>query len=62
MSLKPNAIREKAESEAMAPGWVRALKPVWIGHHRLCMAGFSKVRWHGGGRVSMFVGQRFPVL
>jgi hypothetical protein len=35
MSLKPNAIREKAEAEAMAPGWVRALKPVWIVHHRL---------------------------
>lgn len=35
MSLKPNAIREKAGAEAMAPGWVRALKPVWIVHHRL---------------------------
>jgi len=35
MSLKPNAVCEKAESEAMAPGWVRALKPVWIVHHRL---------------------------
>jgi len=35
MGLKPNAVREKAESEAMAPGWVRALKPVWIAHHRL---------------------------
>jgi glycosyltransferase involved in cell wall biosynthesis len=35
MNLKPNAIREKAETDAMAPRWVRALKPVWIGHHRL---------------------------
>jgi glycosyltransferase involved in cell wall biosynthesis len=35
MGLKPNAVREKAEAEAMAPGWVRALKPVWIVHHRL---------------------------
>ncbi len=35
MGLKPNAIREKAEAEAMAPGWVRTLKPLWIVHHRL---------------------------
>ena len=35
MNLKPNAIREKAATEAMTPRWVRALKPVWIGHHRL---------------------------
>ena len=35
MNLKPNAIREKKETAAMVPGWVRMLKPVWIGHHRL---------------------------
>jgi glycosyltransferase involved in cell wall biosynthesis len=35
MNLKPNALREKAGTDAMAPRWVRALKPVWIGHHRL---------------------------
>ena len=35
MNLKPNAIREKAETGAMTPRWVRALKPVWIAHHRL---------------------------
>ena len=35
MNLKPNAIREKSETAAMIPGWVRALKPVWIAHHRL---------------------------
>jgi glycosyltransferase involved in cell wall biosynthesis len=35
MNLKPNAIREKAETDAMTPGWVRALKPFWIAHHRL---------------------------
>jgi hypothetical protein len=35
MNLKPNAIREKNETTALAPGWVRALKPVWIAHHRL---------------------------
>jgi hypothetical protein len=35
MNLKPNAVREKAESEAMTPSSVRALKPVWIAHHRL---------------------------
>jgi glycosyltransferase involved in cell wall biosynthesis len=35
MNLKPNAVREKRETDAMIPGWVRALKPVWIAHHRL---------------------------
>ncbi len=35
MNLKPNAIREKAETKKMAPVWLRALKPFWIGHHRL---------------------------
>jgi glycosyltransferase involved in cell wall biosynthesis len=35
MNLKPNAIREKAETRAMIPEWVRLLKPVWIAHHRL---------------------------
>ena len=35
MNLKPNAIREKAATDKMIPGWVRALKPAWIVHHRL---------------------------
>jgi glycosyltransferase involved in cell wall biosynthesis len=35
MNLKPNARREKAETDAMTPRWVRLLKPVWIIHHRL---------------------------
>ena len=35
MNLKPNAIREKSATDAMTPLWVRALKPLWIGHHRL---------------------------
>jgi glycosyltransferase involved in cell wall biosynthesis len=35
MNFKPNALREKAETKAMAPLWVRALKPLWIAHHRL---------------------------
>ncbi len=35
MNLKPNAIREKAETDAMIPAWVRLLKPLWIVHHRL---------------------------
>ena len=35
MNLKPNAIREKAGADGMIPAWVRALKPAWIGHHRL---------------------------
>jgi len=29
------ALREAREMHARAPGWVRALKPVWILHHRL---------------------------
>jgi glycosyltransferase involved in cell wall biosynthesis len=35
MNLKPNALREKAATDALMPRWVRALKPVWIAHHRL---------------------------
>ena len=35
MNLKPNAIREKAETDRMIPGWVKMLKPIWIAHHRL---------------------------
>jgi len=35
MNLKPNAIREKAATDVMVPQWVRTLKPIWIGHHRL---------------------------
>jgi len=35
MMLKPNALREKALTEAMTPLWVRLLKPLWIGQHRL---------------------------
>ena len=35
MNLKPNAIREKNETAAMTPGWVRRLKLVWIAQHRL---------------------------
>jgi glycosyltransferase involved in cell wall biosynthesis len=35
MNLKPNATREKAETLAMAPRWVRLLRPALIAHHRL---------------------------
>jgi glycosyltransferase involved in cell wall biosynthesis len=35
MNLKPNAIREKKETDAMIPPFARALKPFWILHHRL---------------------------
>jgi len=35
MNLKPNAIREKNETDKLAPGWLRRLKPLWILHHRL---------------------------
>lgn len=35
MNLKPNAIREKEETLAMAPRWVRLSKPLLIAQHRL---------------------------
>ena len=35
MNLKPNAIREKAETDKMVPRWVQLLKPLWIVQHRL---------------------------
>jgi glycosyltransferase involved in cell wall biosynthesis len=35
MNLKPNARREKAETDTMTPRWVQRLKPLWIVHHRL---------------------------
>ena len=35
MGLKPNALREKAETRCLMPAWVGVLKPVWIAHHRL---------------------------
>ncbi len=35
MNLKPNAIREKKATNAMVPGWIKALKPFWILNHRL---------------------------
>jgi glycosyltransferase involved in cell wall biosynthesis len=35
LSLKPNAIREKAETLDMAPTWARLLRPALIAHHRL---------------------------
>jgi glycosyltransferase involved in cell wall biosynthesis len=35
MNLKPNAIREKAETDAMIPAMVKMLKPIWIVQHRL---------------------------
>src|SRR5215469_13113403 len=35
MNLKPNAIREKFDTDKMVPAMARALKPVSILHHRL---------------------------
>lgn len=35
MNLKPNALKEKAETKAMIPRWAAPLKPLWIIHHRL---------------------------
>ncbi|HEV2327589.1 MAG TPA: glycosyltransferase [Verrucomicrobiae bacterium] len=35
MNLKPNAVREKDETLAMVPGWIRLMKPLLIAHHRL---------------------------
>jgi len=35
LCLSPSANKEFAETLAMTAGWVRALKPLWIAHHRL---------------------------
>lgn len=35
MNLKPNAIREKTETLAMAPSWTQLLRPALIAQHRL---------------------------
>jgi glycosyltransferase involved in cell wall biosynthesis len=35
LCLSPSAISETKETLALAPGWVRTLKPVWIAQHRL---------------------------
>ena len=35
MNLKPNAIREKQETEQMTPRWMRPLRLFWILQHRL---------------------------
>jgi glycosyltransferase involved in cell wall biosynthesis len=35
MNLKPNAIREKNETQKMIPSWLRRLKPLWVLSHRL---------------------------
>jgi len=35
LCLTPRAVSETREKMAMAPAWVRALKPFWIGQHRL---------------------------
>ena len=35
MNLRPNAVREKEETLAMAPRWIRLLKPFWILQHRV---------------------------
>jgi glycosyltransferase involved in cell wall biosynthesis len=35
MNLKPNALREMKETQAMTPQWLKMLKPVWIAQHRL---------------------------
>jgi hypothetical protein len=35
MNLKPNAIREMKETQAMIPPWLRPLRLLWIVSHRL---------------------------
>ena len=35
MNLKPNAIREKKETEQMTPTWMRPFRLFWILQHRL---------------------------
>lgn len=35
LCLSPGATKEFKETLALPAGWVRALKPLWITHHRL---------------------------
>jgi glycosyltransferase involved in cell wall biosynthesis len=35
MNLRPNAIRERQETRAMVPRWIRMLRPLWIFNHRI---------------------------
>ena len=35
MNMKPNAIRERQETDKMTPFWLRLFKPLWIVSHRL---------------------------
>jgi glycosyltransferase involved in cell wall biosynthesis len=46
MNLKPNAIREKKETEQMIPKWVQFFRPFWILQHRLrrLMAGHFSLK------------------
>ena len=44
LCLSPSAIHESKETLALPPGWVRALKSLWIAHHclrRLAAGHFS---------------------
>ena len=46
MNMKPNAIREKAETEKMTPTWLKPFKYLWILNHRLrrLQAGHFKLK------------------
>lgn len=35
LGLSPTALQEREDTSQMRPGWVRALKKLWVVHHRL---------------------------
>lgn len=72
MNMKPNAIREKKETEKMTPGWLRPLRLFWILSHRLrrLRAGHFKLksmsydiytRKNPGRRIEFYVQRPTPV-
>ena len=72
MNMKPNAIREKQETEKMTPGWLRPFKLLWIMNHRLrrLRAGHFKLksmsydiytRKNPGRRIEFYVQRPTPI-
>ena len=58
MNLKPNGVREKADTARMMPGWIKALKPLWIFHHRLRRLGAG--HFFSNPRAMPFIRGKIP--
>jgi glycosyltransferase involved in cell wall biosynthesis len=72
MNMKPNAIREKAETEKMTPAWLKPFKYLWIASHRIrrFQAGHFKLnsmsyqiytRKNPGRRTEFYVQRPTPI-